>query len=198
MLKKFIQLKNSKKILFTPGPTSLSLENIKGLIPCFGRGDSEYQRDHKFVLNKLKKMSRHKFIACLQGSGSLAIELMTYNFLSGNVLIVNTGYYSDRVKNICINLKKIKRIEQIFLVDWKKLDNYKLNKKINWIIACPTETSIGLHVPIKKIKKLSLKFKSKLMLDATASFPLDDNHHLADVLSYSSCKGLCGLTGALR
>ena len=34
------------------------------------------------------------------------------------------------------------------------------------------------------------------MLDATASFPLDKGHHLADVLSYSSCKGLCGLTGA--
>ncbi len=34
------------------------------------------------------------------------------------------------------------------------------------------------------------------MLDATASFPIDPNHHLADVLSYSSCKALCGLTGA--
>lgn len=196
MLKKFIQLKNSKKILFTPGPTSLSLENISGLSPSFGRGDKEYLKDHKYVLHKLKKMSRHKFITCLQGSGSLAIELMAYNFLNGNVLIVNTGYYSDRIKNICNNLKKIKRINQTFLVDWKKIDNYKLDKKINWIIACPTETSIGLHVPIKNIKKLSLKFKSKLMLDATASFPLDKGHHLADVLSYSSCKGLCGLTGA--
>ena len=31
------------------------------------------------------------------------------------------------------------------------------------------------------------------MLDATASFGLE-NHKLADVFSYSSCKGLFGLT----
>ena len=41
MLKKFIKDKN-KKILFTPGPSSLSYENIKGLAPGFGRGDNEY------------------------------------------------------------------------------------------------------------------------------------------------------------
>lgn len=196
MLKKFIQLKNKNKILFTPGPSSLSKENISGLSPAFGRGDKDYQRDHKFVLNKLRKISKHKFITCLQGSGSLAIEIMIHNFLSGNILIINTGYYSDRVNNMCKNLKKKKRINQIFNLDWKKIDNFKSSKKINWVIACPTETSIGLHVPIKKIKKLSLNLRSKLMLDATASFPLDPDHHLADVLSYSSCKGLCGLTGA--
>jgi 2-aminoethylphosphonate-pyruvate transaminase len=34
------------------------------------------------------------------------------------------------------------------------------------------------------------------MLDATASIGLEDNHDLADAISYSSCKGLFGLTGA--
>ena len=196
MLKKFIQLKNSKKILFTPGPSSLSFENLVGLAPAFGRGDSSYLKDHKIVLNKLKNFSKHKYITSLQGSGSLAIEIMAYNFLYGNVIVLNTGYYSDRVKGICENLKKKKRIKDLYLLDWKKISNYKNNKKINWIVGCPTETSIGLHVPIKHLKKLSNKLKAKLMLDATASFPIDPNHHLADVLSYSSCKALCGLTGA--
>ena len=34
------------------------------------------------------------------------------------------------------------------------------------------------------------------MLDATASIGLEPNHDLADVIGYSSCKGLFGLTGA--
>ena len=61
---------------------------------------------------------------------------------------------------------------------------------------CPTETSLGLHIPIKEIWKVARKVKSKLMLDATASFGLEKDHHYADVLSCSSCKGLFGLTGA--
>ena len=34
------------------------------------------------------------------------------------------------------------------------------------------------------------------MLDATASIGLETNHNYADVIGYSSCKGLFGLTGA--
>ena len=39
------------------------------------------------------------------------------------------------------------------------------------------------------------KCSAQLMLDATASIGLGDNHELADVISFSSCKGLFGLTG---
>ena len=34
------------------------------------------------------------------------------------------------------------------------------------------------------------------MVDATGSIGLEDGHELADVIAYSSCKGLFGLTGA--
>ena len=34
------------------------------------------------------------------------------------------------------------------------------------------------------------------MLDATASIGLENDHNLADVIGFSSCKGLFGLTGA--
>ena len=37
--------------------------------------------------------------------------------------------------------------------------------------------------------------EQKLALDATASIGLEKDHHLSDVLAYSSCKGLFGLTG---
>lgn len=51
-----IKNKNKRKILFTPGPSSLSKKNILGLGPFFGMGDSDYLSTERDVLNKLKKI----------------------------------------------------------------------------------------------------------------------------------------------
>ena len=187
--------KKNKKILFTPGPSSLSLENIINISPGFGRGDSEYLSVENRVLNKLKSMSKKKNIVRMQGSGSFAIEVMIANFLNGNVLILKSGFYSDRLINISkYYKKKFKYIKKIDLLDWKEYE--KINKKYDWIFFCYTETSMGIKLPLEKIYKICKSKKIKIMLDATASFGLEKNHKLADVFSYSSCKGLFGLTGA--
>ena len=186
--------KQNKKVIFTPGPASLSQENIIGLQPCFGRGDTSYDNIEKYVLNKIKKITGHDYIAKLQGSGSLALEIMTINFLYGKVLIINSGYYSDRLLSMALEAKKrygfIKKIDYLKLSD---LEN--VFEKYDWLYSCYTETSIGLKLPIKKLKMICNKLKSKLILDATASVGLENNHDLADVIGFSSCKGLFGLTG---
>ena len=41
-------------------------------------------------------MTGHSHIIRFQGSGSLALEMMTLKFLYGKVLIVKSGYYSDK------------------------------------------------------------------------------------------------------
>ena len=193
-LDKLILKKNKETILFTPGPGSLLKENISGIRPCFGRNDNIYSKIEKYVLNKITKISGQKKTIALQGSGSLAIEIMCLNFLQGNVTIIKTGYYSDRLNFICKQLKKIKRIKNLDVVSWKNLNEIK--KNTDWIFYCPTETSIGLYLPIKDIWKIAVKNKSKLMLDATASIGLEKDHGYAHALSFSSCKGLFGLTGA--
>ena len=81
LVKKFINNKNLKKKLFTPGPASLLYENISSIEPCFGRGDIEYDKIENNVLNKLKRISDHKFIARMQGSASFALEVMINNFI---------------------------------------------------------------------------------------------------------------------
>ena len=192
-----ISKKNKETCLFTPGPGSLLKENIIGLRPCFGRGDNNYSKIEKFVLKKITNLSGQKKTVSIQGSGSLAIEIMCYNFLYGNVTIIKTGYYSDRLNFICKNLKKMKRINNIQYLDYHKINKInKINKNSDWIFYCPTETSIGLHIPINEIYKLAKKNDAKLMLDATASIGLEKDHNLADAMSFSSCKGLFGLTGA--
>lgn len=193
-IENFVKLKN-KKIVFTPGPGSLLEENILGIAPYFGRGDAEYLKIEKSVLDNLKKICGLKKIVPFQGSGSLAIEIALQNFVYGNVLVIDTGYYSDRLiyilKSLQKNFNKIKKIET---VSWKNIKQIKT--KFNWICASPVETSIGLKVPIKEINNLKKKCNSKLMLDATGSIGLEDGHNYADVATFSSCKGLFGLTGA--
>ena len=192
VIQKFISKKN-KKILFTPGPASLSKENIIGLEPCFGRGDTEYDKIEKFVLGKIKKITGHDKIARFQGSGSLALEMMTLN-LYGAVLIIKTGYDSDRLYNISLSAKKnFNFIKKLVYVDIDEAE--QISGKFDWVFSCYTETSRGFKIELKKVKKISNRLKSKLMLDATASVGLEENHDLADAIGFSSCKGLFGLTG---
>ena len=191
---KFIEQVNHSTKLFTPGPASLVLENLSGLRPCFGRGDLKYDKIEDRVLKNILKISGHKNIARLQGSASLALEIMIANFLFGNVLIINTGVYSDRLNYMSeTSKKKYKYIKKIDYVSYKELDH--IVKKYDWVVACPVETSIGYKIPILKLFELKNRCKSKLALDATASIGLEKNHELSDLAAFSSCKGLFGLTG---
>ena len=190
-----IKKKNLKKILFTPGPASLSKANLVNLNPAFGRGDKSYLNTEKKVLSKIKKLSGHKNIITTQGSGSTVLEMVSLNFLRGKVLIVSTGYYSDRLYRLALFAKKTHNfIKKIDMVKWKDLD--KIKKRYDWIWACYTETSCGLKLSMNDLRKVTKFSKSNLAIDATASFGLEKDHKYADVVSFSSCKGLLGLTGA--
>lgn len=194
-LNKFIDTKNNAKKLFTAGPASLALENILGLEPCFGRGDENYNQIEDSVLSNLKTLSGHKNIARFQGSGSTGLEVMISNLAYGRVLVIDSGYYAQRAKMMAeVASTAYGQIKEVVSIDWQ---GYKdISGHYDWVVACSTETSIGLKLDIRELRKFADTVNAKLMLDATASIGLEDNHYLADAVSYSSCKGLFGLTGA--
>ncbi len=186
---------NSEKFLFTPGPASLSSQNLEGLGPCFGRGDEEYQALEDRVLQFLKEMTGHSQIIRLQGSASLGLEIVALNFLYGRVAIVGTGYYSTRLKELTQQAKTwLQKITDIIIVPWEELSEATVYA--DWVWACPTETSLGLKINIRDISSFARRSKAALALDATASVGLESGHEEAEVVVYSSCKGLFGLTGA--
>lgn len=192
-LKKFIVKKNIKKI-FTPSP-SFPIENLYGLSSNFSRGDLDFELQYKRVINKIKKLSGSKNLISAQGPASLAIEIGLFNFVKGNVLVISTGFYSDRLHSILqMSKKRYGYVNKLEKLEYQDLD--KVKKKYDWICACYTETSKGFKINLKKLKKISKKSNSKLFIDATASIGIEDNHNLADVVSFSSCKSLFGLTGA--
>jgi 2-aminoethylphosphonate-pyruvate transaminase len=192
---RFVAEQNDRKLLFTAGPASLLPENITGLRPCFGRGDADYAKIEEQVLGALKTMTGHENIVRMQGSASLALEIAALNFLHGRVLVVSTGYYSDRLKWLAdCALRRTNAVKEVVSVDWKSLEG--ASGRFDWVLACYTETSCGLKLPIGSLKSIAMRLGASLMLDATASIGLEVGHHEADVIAYSSCKGLFGLTGA--
>ena len=194
-LNNFVNEENSKKPIFTPGPSSLLVDNILGLKPCFGRGDIDYKKTENYVLNSIKSLAGQQNIVRMQGSASLAIELSIKNFITGKVLLVDSGYYSDRLKFILNNEKEIDKDLEIEFVNYADLKNLEGNS-YDWVVGCYVETSTGFKHSISEIKKFVDAVGAKLFLDATASIGLEENHNYADLLAFSSCKGLFGLTGA--
>lgn len=191
----FVGRRNASKKIFTAGPAALIAENLFGLMPCFGRGDESYLKLEEQVLFHLRKLSGHQEIARFQSSGSGAMEIMITNFAYGKLLVIDTGFYAQRARDMAQYARgSYGFIDRIDVVAWTDLDD--ISGSYDWIIACYTETSIGLKLNIEELNELKNKLGAKLMLDATASIGLEQGHNLADVISYSSCKGLFGLTGA--
>lgn len=190
-----VEKRNAEKLLFTAGPAALLPENLTGLRPCFGRGDSDYAQLESRVMSELRKISGHPNVVRMQGSASLALEIMALNFLYGRVLVVQTGYYSERLLWLANSaFRRLGQIQEIHIAKWDQLE--RLEGRFDWVFTCYTETSCGLKLPIEMLRATADRLSARLMLDATASIGLEPRHELAEVIAYSSCKGLFGLTGA--
>ena len=191
----FVDQRNRDCQLFTAGPASLLTENLTGLRPCFGRGDTDYLASETQVMEQLTRLSGHSQLIRMQGSASLSLEIVSRNFLNGRVLVVNTGFYSDRMKAMAHSaMVQPGEVRSVDDISWTEIAN--IAGRFDWVVACPTETSTGLRLPIARLRQLADQLGAKLMLDATASIGLEGDHELANVIAYSSCKGLFGLTGA--
>ncbi len=185
------QLKNSK-VTFCPGPGAIIPEWFKNQSEFFGRGDKEYDNIKHRTLNWLKKKSGQDEIVPVAGAATTAAIVAINSFLKGRVLVINTGYYSNRWLNY---LKNSKIKNKVVSLDYALFLKKKEFKKIDWIVFTYVETASCTKFDLEKIKKKAKKNSCKLFLDATASIGLEKNHHLADVLIFSSCKGLFGPTG---
>lgn len=178
------------KITLCPGPGAKIKEWQTSQKEYFGRGDKEYAKIKEKTLNWLRKVSKKKNIVAIPGAGTTAAYIAFKNFLNKKILIVDTGYYSKRWIKLCGQLFKK---EKLFICDFKDLDKFKI--KVDWVVFVYVETAECKIFDIKKIHNFKKKYKCKLMLDATASIGLEKNHNKADVMFFSSCKGLFGPTG---
>tara|TARA_B100000809_G_scaffold179602_1_gene177207 strand:- start:854 stop:2194 length:1341 start_codon:yes stop_codon:yes gene_type:complete len=186
---------NQKKKMFTPGPGCLLVENLIGLKPAFGRGDESYAKVESRVLEKLSSLSGHANVVRLQGSATLALEIAIANFVCGSVVVVDTGYYASRLYELCkLSQKRKGAIIKLLRLSEGEFMDY--NSPTDWVVSVYTETARGYRAEIVRHRHKAEELSAKLLIDSTASIGLEDHHELGDVIAYSSCKGLFGLTGA--
>ncbi len=192
-----VEKRNSMKCLLTPGPTNLHPENLLDLHPVFSRGDDHYTSVTNRVLEAIRMRAGQSSIAAMQGSATTAIEVATSNFLTGTVVVVLSGYYSERMLAMIQIKQERLGLGQVVGIEYDKLiKNGKNQNKFDWLVASYTETADAFLADIRVLKSIADHHGARLMMDATGSINLEDNHELADVNMFSSCKGLGGLTGA--
>ena len=183
----WMKYQHNQKLMLTPGPAVVLHENLKYLKPIFGRGDDEYLVMANSVIDWIKNLSGQDEVVMSQGSATFSLELAAHSFVSGKILLISTGYYSDRLE------KLLPSNCNVSICKYENLSD--INEKYDWVLCAYTETSIAFKVDLSMVKERADEFGAKLYVDATGSIGLEDNHHLADVMAFSSCKGLFGLTG---
>ena len=140
------------KVTFCPGPGAVLKDWYLFQEEFFGRGDKRYKSIKFKTLQWIKKKSGQDIIIPVAGAGSTAAIVAFNSFLSGNILIINTGYYSKRwstyIKNN-INFKSYK------VVNYDDFINEKLKKKkYNWVVFVYVETAHCVKFDLEKVKKI--------------------------------------------
>ena len=174
MLKKIIYKKNLQKILFTPGPSSLSEANIINLNPSFGRGDRYYSKTEKNVLNKIKKISGHKNIITTQGSGSTVLEIISNQTFMNNVKR-NSKYFHNQLQKLKEKHPKI--IKEIrgrgFLIGlqlYKDQTNFIKRLMDNKLLTIRAAENVVRILPPLNVKKSEINEALKIINSVCLEF----------------------------
>jgi 2-aminoethylphosphonate-pyruvate transaminase len=190
-----IETANSRKILLTPGPTNLHPECLLDIQPVFSRGDELYERVTTEVLERIRKLAGQEKIVAMQGSATTAIEVATSNFLSGTVVVLVSGYYSQRMYEMLERKKGSGPVEKVIRLEHGDFLKSGL-PEADFVLLAYTETADAFLLDLKEVRRKCDERGAKLLVDATGSINLEDHHELADACMFSSCKGIGGLTGA--
>ena len=180
------------KITFCPGPGAVIPEWFDHQKEFFGRGDPEYDNIKKKTFSWLKKKCGQDNIIAVPGAATTASIVAINSFIEKNVLVIDTGFYSERWLNY---LKKTKIVGDVKSLKYEDFLQKKISNKYKWVIFVYVETALCKKFDIKKVKKKCKRLDAKLFVDATASVGLEKNHEYGDVVFFSSCKGLFGPTG---
>jgi 2-aminoethylphosphonate-pyruvate transaminase len=186
----------SAKILLTPGPSHQIPEGVLAVTGAAGRGDSGFDYQNDRAIEWLKSVSGQEQVTAFQGSGSLAVEMMVLNFVQGRVLLVESGYYSDRMRQFLLRIQAEpdSPISDVSTIEISDLESAV--GTFDWVCGVYVETARAKRQDLSVLKRVADRLGAKLAIDAVASIGLEKGHEAADVLAFSSCKGLFGPTGA--
>ncbi len=194
---------NNQYILLNPGPVNLDDRVRKrsvGVDLCHRQ--SEFMDILMEVKRKLLDISEmeNSYVSILHGSGSLAVESSLQTLVEGKVLVINNGFYCERIYNALLNKYGV----EVHAIDLK-MGEYPSVKEIevlcnknkyDWITMVHHETSTGILNPIEDICNIGEKYSIKIFVDAVSSFGAHPVDRRADVICFNSNKCLESIPGA--
>ncbi len=193
-------------LLMGPGPSSVSPRVYEALkTPTIGHLDPRFIEVMDGIKSMLKTLflTENEFCTAVSGTGSAAMESCFVNLVNpgDKVLIVQNGYFSMRMENMCSRLGA--NID-ILNFDWglpadPNIVGKKINEKNYDIVAVVhAETSTGIRNPVEEISKY-IPNDTLYIVDAVTSFgtiELNVDEWNIDAVYSCSQKGLSCPPGA--
>lgn len=191
-------------VLLTPGPCHTS-ETVRqaGAIQEFNHRDPKFievlQRVRQQLL-RVNPATEDWRCYLLGASGTGAVEAMLTSCIGdGQALVVENGYYSERISEILEAHKMpYQRARFGWLESWDlNLLEYRLKQGLFEAVVCTHhETTSGRLNPVAELGDICRKYGVKLLVDAMSSFGADlINTGNIDALCASSNKCLHGVPG---
>ncbi len=191
-------------VLFNPGPVNLHpriKETLFDVELCHRQ--PEFRELWMRVRDRLYKAAgltpqTHR-LSLLHGSGALAVDASLVSLVRHRVLVIENGVYGERMR------KTLEGIEAaaVETLSWgwgapPDLDYLatRLEKfKPDWVTVVHHETTTGLLNPLEPIANLVKRTGARLLVDAVGSFAAHQVDTRADVICFSSNRGLESLPG---
>lgn len=196
-----------RRILFTPGPLTLSQNVLSAMQIDWGSRDSSFVELTTTLLSGVKQLFSADdgyVLVPLQGSGTYAVEAMIGSLVppTGKLLVMENGGYAARIGQIAAAIGRPYEIVKSSYVE--PLNVQKLreildrDQSITHVAMVHLETGSGLLNPISEISNIVNEAGRKLLVDAMSSFgafSLDANELQYDAIAFSSNKCLQGPPG---
>jgi 2-aminoethylphosphonate-pyruvate transaminase len=199
-----VALPIKQQVLFNPGPVNLdaaikaSLFNME-LCHRQPEFDELYERVAGRLFDvALLSPATHR-LSLLHGSGSTAVDAGLTGLVRGRVLVVNNGFYCDRIAATLSATDSVAILQHSpglgVRPDLEELDRELERWRPDWLAVVHHETTTGLLNPLGDIARAAERHGCRLFVDAVSSFGAHPIPGSCDVVCFNSNKCLESLPG---
>lgn len=189
-------------INLTTGPVELSQDVLNAFqqSPISHRSE-QFQTVHKSIVDKLCNALSVKYTFLLQGSGTLANEVMLWQIKSLDTkgLILSNGEFGNRLID---QAKRIQLEFEDYTLEWGEIFDCKVIESkiqkgnLKWILFVHCETSTGIINELQCIESVAKSNECHIFLDCISTIGTQEiNLTNVAMATGSSGKGLCALAG---
>ena len=176
------------QLVIAPGPAGLSEHSLAGIKPGYYDANPETRQVIDSVTSWLRQMSDHSEIEIFPCTVATVRQLAMDRYVSGRVLVDDSG---DVSRQLFAQYQHQPHVELVTESDLPGIDG-----AADWLVAAYVDEAVADKQDLDFLRAQADRLGARLYLDATFSIGLEDDHHLADLLTFDSCHGLFGLMGA--